>query len=162
MCAIMCTAACTWHANGMHTLHSHCMHTVCVLHAHCMHPVCVLHAQVDVREALERLEGLEAFDAGWREAAARHPGRFEIVTHEALQGAGRGVALTAALRRAWPQLGTCAAFQDSDARWLNASTPFCSWLVDTARQCTSKVGKGPECGSDKVRAEKAKTVRTRA
>ena len=106
--------------------------------------VCVEHPQVDVREAHERLVGLEAFDAGWREAAARHPGQFEIVTHEVLQGAERGFALTAALQRVWPQLHTCAAFQDSDARLLNASTPFCSGLVGMARQC--KVRGGAKCG----------------
>jgi len=107
--------------------------------------------QVDVREAHERLEGLEAFDAGWREAAARHPGRFELVTHEALQGAGRGAALTAALRGAWPQLRTCAAFQDSNARWLNASTPVCSRLVDAARAMRADVE--ARCAEDPKRTQ---------
>ena len=137
-CVLM---ACALPARHAHPRHAHYMHP----HAHGMHTVvCVEHPQVDVREAHERLVGLEAFDAGWREAAARHPGRFEIVTHEALQGAERGFALTAALQRVWPQLHTCAAFQDSDARLLNASTPFCSGLVGMARQC--KVRGGPECG----------------
>ena len=137
---------CAWHVHA----HTACAPTAHYMppHAHGMHTVvCVEHPQVDVREAHERLVGLEAFDAGWREAAARHPGRFEIVTHEVLQGAGRGFALTAALQRVWPQLRTCATFQDSDARLLNASTPFCSELVGTARQCTSKVrGEKLGCG----------------
>ena len=135
--------------NTAYTRHKHGTHTgfVCPRHAHGMSTACALHAQVDVREAHERLEGLEAFDAGWREAAARHSDRFEIVTHEALQGAGRGVALTAAQRRAWPQLRTCAAFQDSDARWLNASTPFCSRLVDTVRAIRADAEAGCRNGS---------------
>lgn len=105
---------------------------------------------VDVSEARERLQGLEAFDAGWRDAAARHPGRFTLLTYEAMQASGdRGGALTAALATTWPQLPQCASFRDSTARLLNASTPFCSRLVeDTERSLHGpSLAAAPEAGS---------------